>query len=99
MHGKIMHLSREAKAYKEAVALRLNRTVLFPTEPVSVVVVWRRARKAGDLDKRLGVLIDALQGSLYADDSQIIQIWARRCDEHAQLGPGQVRVTVSPAES
>lgn len=98
-HGATMHLSREAKDYKSAVALRARcpEKPVFETEPVSVVIVWRRDRKAGDLDKRLGVLLDALQGVVYANDSQVVQIWARRCDEHPELKPGTVRVEVSPA--
>ena len=106
-HGTTMHLSKEAKAYKELVAVTARvhpslikgapAIVAFPEQPLSVVIVWRRDRKAGDLDKRLGVLLDALQGVIYANDSQIVQIWARRCDEHPELQPGTVRVEVSPA--
>ena len=91
-----MHLSREAKDYKADVATRAG-AVTFTTEPVGVIVVWRRDRKAGDLDKRLGVLLDALQGVVYASDAQVVQIWARRCDEHPELEPGTVRVEVCAA--
>lgn len=42
---------------------------------------WHRARRAGDLDKRLGVVFDALQGLLYDNDAQIIEISAKRVDD------------------
>lgn len=102
-----MHLSHEARDYKADVATRagVNGKPIFPDEPLTVVVVWRRTRKAGDLDKRLGVLLDALQSwtdskglrhpGVYENDAQIVQIWARRCDEHPELAPGTVRVEVS----
>lgn len=101
-----MHLSHEARDYKADVALRagVKGAPIFPDQPLTIVVVWRRARKSGDLDKRLGVLLDALQSwtdkkglrhpGVYENDSQIVQIWARRCDEHPELAPGTVRVEV-----
>ena len=109
--GNRMHLSHEAQEYKQSVAWKLrtmgiaNGAPVFPTERLSVVVVWRRDRKAGDLDKRLGVILDALQQTtiggvhlpgLYASDAQVEQIWARRCDEHPELAPGTIRVEVCP---
>lgn len=107
--GHRMHLSHEAEDYKKFVAWKLrgmgvaNGAPVFPTEQLSVVIVWRRDRKSGDLDKRLGVILDALQETtidgvhlpgLYASDAQVVQIWARRCDEHPQLAPGTIRVEV-----
>ena len=58
-----MHLSHEAREYKRDVFQRagVNGAPIFPSGDVSVVVVWRRTLKSGDLDKRLGVLLDALQ--------------------------------------
>lgn len=58
-----MVLSNEARAYKADAFQRagVNGAPLFPSEDVTVVMVWRRTLKAGDLDKRLGVLLDALQ--------------------------------------
>lgn len=118
--GSRMHLSHEAKDYKaQAFAIAgVNGQPLFPTENLAVVVVWHRDRAAGDLDKRLGVLLDALQSikkrvpaptskdpkktrsitlapGVYDNDSQVVQIWARRCDEHPEIPKGSVRVEVS----
>lgn len=99
--GSHMHLSHEAKAYKADVAQRLgvNGAPVFPTEALTVIVVWRRQRKSGDLDKRLGVLLDSLQGSVYQTDAQIVQIWARRCDDHPIVAAGMMHVEVFANQS
>lgn len=61
--GNALHLSHAATDYKADVARRAGVTgaPLFPTEPLSVVIVWHRDRLAGDLDKRVGILLDAMQ--------------------------------------
>lgn len=50
------------------------------TGPVAVRVTWYRAQRMGDLDNRLKVLLDALQGLLYVNDSQVVRIEAIRSD-------------------
>jgi crossover junction endodeoxyribonuclease RusA len=78
-----MVLSREAREYKAMVALlgQVSRATPFPKgTPVRFEMHWHRGRKSGDLDKRLGVLLDALQGVAYENDSQIVEIAARRDD-------------------
>lgn len=115
-----MVLSTEAREYKAATfrAAGVNGSPLFPDENLTIVIVWRRSLKSGDLDKRVGVLLDSLQSlwervpdptakgkkktrrvmvapGVYNDDAQVVQIWARRCDEHPELAPGTVRVEVS----
>lgn len=101
-HGHITYKTREAKAYCELVATltakhRTNGGPTFPTGDVTVVVVWHRGRKAGDLGERTKVLYDALQGTIYADDKQISQDWRRRVDSHAEIPKAHVRVEVSAA--
>lgn len=102
-----MVLSDEAKAYKALVRAHahINGATLYPTEPISLSMTWHRERKSGDLDKRLGVLLDGLQqvtlngvfyGGVYASDAQVVQIWARRCDEHPEIPKGHVWVEVCP---
>lgn len=87
-----MVLSREAREYKARVALFASfgaaRVIRAPTT-VSVKLIWHRGRKSGDLDKRLGVLLDALQGVAYENDSQITRITAERFDS-----PGRYSVVV-----
>jgi Holliday junction resolvase RusA-like endonuclease len=102
--GSRVHLSKDAKDYKLMVAAQIRGATPFPQCLVSINVVWHRGMKAGDLDKRLGVLLDALQRTtingipcpgLYTNDSQIVQLWARRCDEHPTIPKGYVLVEVS----
>lgn len=99
-HGTVTYKTHEAKAYCELVAQltqahRVNGGPVFPEGDVSVVVVWHRAMRAGDLGERTKVLYDALQGSLYTDDKQIAQDWRRRCDGHPSIAKGFVRIEVS----
>lgn len=88
-----MVTSRAAREYKEHVEnqclMRGIRPIAAP-QTVCVVIEWNRKRKSGDLDKRLGVLLDALQGSCYDNDAQIVRIVAERRDG----GNGSVFVTV-----
>lgn len=80
--GGRMVTSRMARLYKQAAALSaICQGVKEPlVGPLSLTVTWYRGRKSGDLDKRLGVLLDALQGVCYTNDSQIVEIHAHRSD-------------------
>lgn len=95
-----MVLSPEARKYKAMVAgyqLRSDTQFHrfdFPTT-ITVTVVWYRSRKSGDLDKRLGVLLDALQGVAYDNDNQIVELYAIRSDDDHK-NP-RVEVTVMEA--
>lgn len=75
-------ISREAKQYKEATAVyALSAGVRQPLEgPVAISIWWYRERKAGDLDKRVGVLLDALEGTVYRNDAQIVALLVFRSD-------------------
>lgn len=87
-----MVLSDEARQYKQLVAMAYRRVEL--RGDVAVSLTWYRERRSGDLDKRLGVILDSLQGIAYATDAQITHLTARRIDDpkHAR-----VVVTVQPA--
>ncbi len=94
-----MHISAEAKAYKEAVSMLASRykhgtECAFPSGDLSVSVLWHRSAKRGDLDNRLKVLNDALQGSIFRKDSQVAEIFAQRVDSHPAIQKGYMRVTV-----
>lgn len=99
--GKTL-LSRLARSYKGdayARALAVMRPLGLRTiprdVPVRVKLEWHRCRKAGDLDKRIGIVLDALQGVVYTNDSQIVWIEARRIDSRVK-GGGAMYVTVEP---
>lgn len=95
-----MVTSKAARQYKEGVAwlafkgMAGAKLVAAPL-PVRVSVDWYRGRKSGDLDKRLGVLLDALQGCVYESDSQVVEIAARRHD--ADRATARVEVVVEVA--
>lgn len=93
-----VHVSHEARDYRLAVHLRATAAglgtakvgVWFPAGDVVVTIIWYRERKAGDLDGRLKVLLDALQGLAYTNDSQVKVLNAERRDE----GEGRVVVSI-----
>lgn len=75
----------EGQNYKATVAMmaRCDRVELL-TGPVAVDVAVYRARKSGDLDNFLKILLDAMQGVYYHNDSQVIEIHATlQDDKHA----------------
>ncbi len=77
--------SPAAREYQRKVALLAKLAMgpgVKPMEgPVRVDVSVYRPRKIGDLDNTLKVLLDALRGIVYVDDSQVVHIEARRADD------------------
>lgn len=88
-----MLVSKEAREYKRRVG-QLGGARAITDGPVRLSIDWYRERRSGDLDKRIGILLDALQGVLFANDSQIVQLVARRFDDPAHP---RVVVTVEAA--
>lgn len=85
-------VSEEAKKYKRDVAkISLGAGMLHGE--VSVSVKFYRAQRSGDLDNRLKCLFDAMQGVVYANDSQIVEIHATRHED--KLNP-RVEIEVRP---
>ena len=77
--------SKEANDYIAAVWRGAReqgvRGVPFPKGvAVAVTATWYRGRRAGDLDNRWKVLGDALNGVLWADDEQIVELHLYRED-------------------
>lgn len=73
-------VSAEAKAYKKDVSLK----GCIPFDgPVALTVRLYRPQKSGDLDNRLKVLCDALNGHAWHDDKQVEEIHAYRYDDKA----------------
>jgi crossover junction endodeoxyribonuclease RusA len=90
------YLSADAKAYKlevRAIAIRAGiRGLPFPQgQPVRVTLRWYRSRRAGDLDNRAKVALDALNGVLWLDDKQVIELHLYRYD---RPGDGALYATV-----
>jgi Holliday junction resolvase RusA-like endonuclease len=49
--------------------------------PVRVTAWWYRGRRAGDLDKRISVMLDALAGVTYCDDAQVAELHCFRLED------------------
>ena len=79
-----MVLSKEARDYKLSLFGYLTSPPM--KGPVRVEMTWYRGRKSGDLDKRQGVLLDALQGVVYKNDSQVEELHAYRKDRPRNPG-------------
>lgn len=79
-----VYVSEEAKAYKTEVQYAwFEEPKCFFIEHVSVTLRIFQARKSGDLDNRVKVLLDALRGLVYQDDSQVVELHAFRGDDKA----------------
>lgn len=94
-----MVTSKAARDYKAAVldyCVARGLPMWADSTPIGIEVDWYRARRSGDLDKRLGVLLDALQGCVYQNDSQVVEIHAKRLDPDYDVAlKGCVIVTVT----
>lgn len=91
-------LSRAARLYTKGVALSALAQnvgkIEAPTE-IDVSIVWYRARKSGDVDKRGAILLDALQGVCFDNDAQIRRYSIERRDDDPK-NP-RMEVTLTPA--
>lgn len=71
--------TKEAEAYCALVRARYRGKV--HRGPVALTVRWFRAAKRGDLDNRLKILGDALQGAAYLNDNQVVELHAYRHED------------------
>lgn len=76
----LIFVSEEATRYKAQVA-RLSGCPTLIRSEVAVTLRVFRAQRSGDLDNKLKVLFDSLQGVIYANDSQIVEIHAFRFED------------------
>lgn len=75
--------SKEARLYREAIwqlAFRWRKHLVPAGQKVAVRIVWTRRKRIGDLDNRLKVLLDSLQGIAWEDDKQVSLLEAVRVD-------------------
>jgi crossover junction endodeoxyribonuclease RusA len=90
-----MVVSEEARTYKRVVGLIANHAGLQPGQgDVSVSIHIRRPAKRRDIDNHLKVTLDSLQGYMYENDGQIVELHAVMVDD--KRNPG-ITVTVAPA--
>jgi hypothetical protein len=66
----------------------------FRTEPLRVEIRWYRKTRAGDVDKRGALLLDALQGLAFTNDKQICDYRIVRDD--SQPKAARMVVTITP---
>ena len=93
--GKRVLLSSVARKYLREINSRFQH--LTPMAgPLRLSIVWYRARKAGDVDKRGAILLDALQGLAYENDSQIADYRIVRDDSEPKAA--RMVVTISQLE-
>lgn len=77
-----MVVSVEAQNYKSLVHLACAQVdPLAKGNDVAISFTFYRAQKSGDLDNRIKVILDALNGVFYDDDQQIVEIHAKRSDD------------------
>lgn len=86
-----MVLSSEAKKFKAKVRELFeeddnltgqDNALSLPTRSaVGLKIDVYRPRKSGDLDNTLKAILDSLNGNLYEDDRQVIEIHAHRHDD------------------
>ena len=92
-------VSAIARAYKANVRFRvMQQSDGLPdplSGPVIVSMTVYRKRRAGDLDNFQKCLLDSLKGIAFEDDSQVVEIHARREDDPANP---RVEVRVEAAE-
>jgi crossover junction endodeoxyribonuclease RusA len=70
----------EAKAYKREISLLLRDCIPLRCN-VSVNFTVFRPRMKGDLDNYNKIMFDAMQGLVYFNDSQIVEIHSYRKDD------------------
>lgn len=77
----ITYVSEEAKHFKlDMWRFARSAKVKLSDKPIEIHITWHRktAKSAGDLDNRLKVVIDSLNGIAYLDDKQIVRIIAEK---------------------
>jgi len=87
-------LSEEARAYKSLIQDKVGEQPMLKG-PLVIALLMYRPQKSGDLDNRIKVAIDSLQGVLFEDDKQIVEIHAYRRDD--KNNP-RVEVEIRPTE-
>lgn len=83
--------TKEGKEYRKLVRALLIGVQSYSGRLMVIVTAHPPDKRKRDLDNILKALLDAMQGSLYEDDSQIDQLLIKRGDV---IKGGKVRVTI-----
>ena len=78
-HNRIV-VTREAKDYKQKVFYQLRNYEPLRNDVAVNFTVFRPAKR-GDLDNYTKVMFDALNGLVWLDDVQVVEIHAFRADD------------------
>jgi crossover junction endodeoxyribonuclease RusA len=74
--------SAEAVAYQETVGWQCKALGLTPERgDICIMLRLYRPQRRGDLDNRIKILLDALNGFIYVDDAQIVRLVVDRLDD------------------
>lgn len=93
----VMVKSEAARQYALDVAVLARAARVRPLEgDVKVIMAVYRQRKAGDLDNKIKIVLDSLQGLAFENDSQVVKIEAHRYDDARNP---RVEVTVEKIEA
>ena len=84
----------EARAYKDEIALLLRSCIPLEGDVSVNFTVFRPAHR-GDLDNYNKIMFDALQGLVYYNDNQIVEIHSYRKDD--KVNP-RVEILISRPE-
>ncbi len=80
-------VSQEARNYKaQAGWLAKSQDVQLLDGDIAVTLKLYRPQKKGDIDNRIKVLLDALQGVAFENDSQIVELHVFRYDDKNNPG-------------
>lgn len=79
----MVFVSEEAKQFKRDVRTLVHRAIkdTLIVGEISLTARFFRPQRSGDLSNRIKVLEDAMQGVVYADDKQIVEIHASRHED------------------
>ena len=90
------YISKEGKEFKAKLQWLARETQVAKTkQPVKLILRWHCTKKCrgADLDNKLKVVLDALEGIAYEDDKQVIHIDAKKI-MHSESDYAEIRVEI-----
>ncbi len=90
------YISRDGKEFKAKLQWLARAAQVAKTQqPVKLILRWHCTKKCrgADLDNKLKVILDALEGIAYEDDKQVIHIDAKKI-MHSESDYAEIRVEI-----